>query len=353
MSTYTGIQDISTLLRERFASAAAFGLDTIQQILAADIAAHNALVNDMVSELVEVSTDRQRIYGTSVSGEMVEVDEYGRAPTQRTLPGSTTGFPLRLFQYSLGWTNKWMQIKTPADLAEGTLGAEKAHLKAVQKQIKTALFLSSNYDWVDFLVDGVTLNVKRLVNADSAPIPDDPFGGTFDGSTHTHYTAAASLSATNATALINNVVEHGFGGEVRLAINRGDEAAFRALTGFVAYQDPRLVFGASTTGIPETRLDLSRLDNRPIGIFGAAEVWVKPWVPRYYAFAWDAASPQKPLVFRQRDAATLQGLRIAATDDDYPLYSQYMEAEYGIGVWTRTNGAVLYFNNASWADPTF
>lgn len=353
MGTITGTQDISTLLAARFSSAAAYGLDSIQQVLAADIAAHNALVADMVGELADVTTDRQRIYGTSVSGEMVEVDEYGRAPTQKNVAGATSGFPLKLYQYALGWTAKWMQIKTPADLAEGTLGAEKAHLKAVQKAIKQALFNNTNYTYVDYLVDGVSLGVKRLVNADGAAIPDDPFGNTFDGSSHTHYDANATLTAAKVTSTIETVVEHGFGGAVRVAINRGDETAFRALSGFTAYQDPRLVFGASTTGVPETRLDISRLDNRAIGLFGAAEVWVKPWVPRYYLFAWDAGSPQKPLAFRQRDAQTLQGLRIAATMDEYPLYAQYMEAEYGVGVWNRTNGACLYFNNASWANPTF
>ncbi len=60
----------------------------------------------------------------------------------------------------------------------------------------------------------------------------------------------------------------------------------------------------------------------------------------------------KPLAFRQREAASLQGLRIAAQLDTHPLYAQYMEAEFGVGVWTRTNGAVLYFGGASYTDPT-
>ena len=53
-----------------------------------------------------------------------------------------------------------------------------------------------------------------------------------------------------------------------------------------------------------------------IGIFHGAEVWVKPWAIANFAFAWDAASPQKPLVFRQRTQTSLQGLRIAATLGD-------------------------------------
>lgn len=346
----TGTHDINTLLAARFASAVDYGLDTIQQVLAADVAAHNAIVTEMVGDLCEVTTDRQRRYGTSVDGDMVEVDEFGRAPTQVAKPGSTVGFPLRLFQFAIGWTEKWLQLHTAADMATATQNAEKAHLRAIQRDIKRAIYGNTNYTFNDFLVDKVDLAVKRFVNADGAAIPDGPNGETFDGSAHTHYDALASLTAAGLKANINDVIEHGFGGAVRVAINKADETAVRALSGFVAYPDPRIVYRNSDT--PGQTLDISRLDNRAIGIFEGAEVWVKPWAIQYYSFAWDAASPSKPLAFRQRDSASLAGLRIAANMSTYPLYAQYMEAEFGIGVWTRTNGSVLYFNNGSWADPT-
>jgi hypothetical protein len=48
----------------------------------------------------------------------------------------------------------------------------------------------------------------------------------------------------------------------------------------------------------------------------------------------------------------MQGLRVAALNNDYPLLAKDMEAEFGIAVWTRTNGAVLYDANATYADPT-
>jgi hypothetical protein len=99
-------------------------------------------------------------------------------------------------------------------------------------------------------------------------------------------------------------------------------------------------------------LDISRLDNRAIGIFEGAEIQVKPWAIANYVFAWDAADPNKPLAYRQRTATALQGLRIAAENGDYPLYARQMEAEFGVGVWTRTNGSVLYFANATYADPS-
>jgi len=350
MAQNVGTYDINTLLATRFQSAAEFGLDTIQQVLEADIAAHNAIVQQMVSDLCEITSDRQRKYGSSVSGEMVEVDEFGRAPTQNPVVGDTCGFPLRLFQYSIGWTSKYFEIATPADLAQATLGAESAHLRAIQRELKKAIYLSANYTFNDYLVDKVDLAVKRFVNADGARIPNGPNGEVFDGSTHTHYDANASLTATVLTNIINDVIEHGHGGAVKVVINKADEAAVRALGGFVAYPDPRVIYRASDT--PAQTLDISRLDNRAIGIFGGAEVWVKPWAIANYAFVYDSASPNKPLVFRQRTQQTLQGLRIAAELNTFPLLARYMEAEYGIGAWTRTNGAVLYFAGAVYTDPT-
>lgn len=350
-TTLTGTYDISSLLAARFQSVASFGEEKIAAILAADLAAHNAITNSMLSELAEVTADRQRMYGSSVGGEMVEVDEYGASPSQKAAPGSTVGFPLRKLQYTLGWTNTYLKNATPADLAVRTKAAEKANLRGIQTLIKRAMYGSANYTFYDHLVDNVQLAVKRFLNADSAAIPNGPNGEVYVASTHTHYVGAAALTAAVLTAGINNVIEHGFGGKVMVVFNKADEAAVRALTGFVAYQDPRLIL--QTTEAPAQRLDISRLDNRAIGIFGGAEVWIKSWAIANYFVVYDASNPGKPLAIRRRTAGEgiLPGLSIAAELDGYPLHAEFMEDELGIGVWTRTNGQVTYFANATYADP--
>src|SRR4026207_1425754 len=131
MPTNTGTYDISSLLDITFQSVASFGLDTIAKALQADLDAWNQVVTEMISDMAEVTTDRPRVYGTSVGGDMQEVDEYGRAPTQRAAPGDTVGFPVRLFQYNLGWTAKYLQVATPSDLATQQLAGEKAHWRAI------------------------------------------------------------------------------------------------------------------------------------------------------------------------------------------------------------------------------
>lgn len=349
----TGSYTISDLLAARHQSAAEFGLDTIRETLQRNLQAHNELTEDMVGDLCDVDTDRQRKYGTRVAGDMQEVDEHGRAPTQKEKAGATVGFPLRMFQFNLGWNAKWFQNHTPADMAQAVVAAEKAHVRRIRTEIQKAIYLSSNFTFTDFLVDNVDLAVKRLVNADGAGIPEGPNGEVFDGSAHTHYNAVDGLTNTAGRNLVDDVVEHGHGQDVVIVINRADETAWRGLADFQEYRDPRLILGTEADK-PRERADITRLDNRAIGIFGAAEVHVKPWGVASYPFCYSRGveEDQRTCQLRQRQSESLQGLQLRAELDAYPLHAEVMEAEFGVGVWTRTNGAVLYTGGAAYTDPT-
>lgn len=352
MPTPVGTYTLTDLRANRFTSVAEFGVDNLNEILQRDLAAHNAIVTELQAELADQTTDKQRVYGASIDGEMVEVDELARSATKKPAVGSGVGFPLRGFQYPVGWDERWIKRASVAELAERALAAEGAHLKAHRRAIKQALYLSSNYTWRDINSTPVAdLAVKRLVNADGMAIPNAPDGSTFVAGTHTHYLATATMTAAGLTALIQTVIEHGFGDRIVVAIHYADEAAVRALTGFVAAPDFRVI-PANTSAYTRESTNPSSFYNRFIGIFGAAEVWIKPWAIQNYMLCWDASSSMKPLVLREDTVPGFQGLRLAATLETYPLYAQYFEAMFGYGVWTRTNGAVWQFNNATYQDPT-
>jgi hypothetical protein len=352
MPAATGTLTIQDLLATTYANANDVGLDRINDAIQAELARHNAEVDQMVRELAMPTTERLMAYGGNAQMTMQQLDEFGRVETQKVTTGTTVGFPLHLFGVGVGWTAKWFQSHTPAEMARQLLATEAAHLRGIRLQFQRALFLATNYTVRDYLIDNVSLAVKRLVNADSADIPNGPNFETFDSSTHTHYNWSDGLTTTAATALIDDVVEHGHGAMVKVYINRADEADWRALEGFEPYVDPRIIYRSSDT--PGQTLDITRLDNRAIGIYGAAEIWVKSWVPDNYAFAFDQGSGEKPLAFRQRDVTSLQGLRLAAEFDTHPLHARQLEAEFGVGVWTRTNGAVLYYADSAteYVEPT-
>jgi len=332
---------------------AQFGEDRAFAAIQANLDAHNMIVREMIGDLVDPTVDRQRRYGGVAEGEMVEVDEYGTADAQKIAAGVTVGFPMRLFQYSIQWTRLYMMNRTVAELDAQYVAARTADIRNIQRQIKRALFTpTNNLAYIDRLVDNVNVPLRALVNADGTAIPNDPYGQPFDSSTHTHYLATTTLTEAAALNVVETVVEHGFGVGVRLYINRASEATFRAFSNFTPYFDMRIQPGANERTAPGRTLDMGTMYNRAIGIFGPAEVWVKPWVPSGYLFCFDAASPLKPLVLRTRDGGLAGDLTIAADHEHYPLRAQTMDREFGIGVWNRTNGAVLYVGGATYTAPT-
>ncbi|MBA3891543.1 MAG: hypothetical protein H0X64_13535 [Gemmatimonadaceae bacterium] len=353
MPQLTGTHDISSLLAAKHQSVAEYGEDSVAAVLAADLVAHNMIVDDLMADLAAPTSDRQRLSGTSVSGEMVETDEYGRAATQKATPGQTVGFPLRQFQYSIGWTRNFLKVATPADIAIAQQAAQKAHLQRIRREIQRGLFISANFTFLDHLIDNVSLAVKRLVNADGAAIPEGPNGESFDGASHTHYIArAAALAASDVDALVSTVLEHGHGGRIKIVVSTANAAAIAALSGFQALSTAFVSAGSADARTAAT-LDFTRADNRLIGYWnGSYEVWTKPWAIANYFLAYDASDARKTLVFREREQSALRGLRVAAEIDLYPLRAQYMESEFGLGVWNRTNGAVLFIGGTSWTDPT-
>jgi hypothetical protein len=352
----TGTYKISDLQAVNDVSVLEFGESTVAEVLARDLERFNAQVQMMLAQLAQpVTTLAGRIgrYGNSIDTDMVELDELGRPPAKKSKPGVNVGFPLKKYGWAAGFTRDYIATRTPAEVVAMAVAAQKGYRKRIRKEIQRAIYLSANYTFNDRLVDAdnIDLPVKRLVNADSAAIPDGPNGETFDGATHTHYNANNGWDNAAVLAAISDLTEHGHTDGVVMAINSADESAVRALADFEPYLDPRLTTNANTNE-PRTRLDLSNTGDRAIGLLGQAEVWIKPWVLDNYPFIWAVNDPVKPLKFRQHHEAALRGFRLAFQLDDYPLRADMFEAYMGFGVWGRTNGVVLYTASGTYADPT-
>ncbi len=352
MATKTGAHTIEDLLDVEHQSVADFGRNTVEEVIQTDLENHRQLTEEMVSEIAEVTQDRQRIYGASGNTEMEEVDEFGEGTTQEDHESGEVAFPLRKFLHNVGWSDDYEVNATPADMAQATLNAEKADVTKIRSRMQAALFLSSNYVYVDHLIDRVTLDVKRLVNADGDPIPPGPNGQTFDGSTHTHYNAESGLSNGGLNDSVDDLMHHGHTNDVKMYINQGDETTVKGLDDFKEYVDARLTLRDDQNQPRQQQSPNRPLNNRAIGIFRSAEVWIKPWVPPGYIFVTDIGADEAPLCFRQHQSPGLRGLRLAAQIRDYPLNTDKMEHYFGVGVWNRTNGVVHYHDNGSYEDPS-
>lgn len=344
---------LDTLAASNTTSIIKFGEDRAYEAVAIALAAHDRILAEMVAELVEPTTDRLRRTGGNSSLTAQDLDEYGIPAPQKMAAGANVGFPLRRTGNALQWTRDWLNTKTPAELAAQTYAIMDADRRIVQRNLKRAVFYSTNLTFNDDLVDGVALPVKRLANADGHPIPPDPNGNNFIASTHTHYLARAggALAASDVTALENTVVEHFAAGTMELYISATDETTFRALTGFQPYYDPRLTL-ATTTTRGSAALDVINVNDRAIGIFGPAEVWVKPWVPANYLYCYMyGAGITAPVAARTRDGQGLGNLELVADWDQYPLRANIWRRDLGFAVQNRISAAVLYFGGTTYSDP--
>ncbi len=360
MAIKTGTHTIADLLANTFASTTVveFGLENLQTAIQNDLEMHNRQMLDMIRSLAEVSTERSTVYGSNVEGEAHKKDEFTRGPTQKVTQGSKVEFPLDAYQYAVGWTADYLRRATVQDMARKTIAARQAHMRQVKRDIKEALFGATNYTSKDRFLDSLDLAVKRLVNADSAAIPNGPNGEVFDSSTHTHYDGIDWSSANAAQrkaaleALVQDVIEHGHGADVRILINRAQEADIRALADFEPLLVPNIIPG-NANDRAQGVLDITKADDRLIGYYEGFAVWTKPWVPANYILALSFGDPRKPLRFRQSTIVQEQGLFIAGEIVTHPLQARYMEFFHGFGVLNRTNGAILYLGNATYAAPTF
>jgi hypothetical protein len=350
MPLNTGTMNMADLQAVTNQSVAQFGLDAVADVLARDLAAHNALVAEMFRDYCEITADNLRRVGASGAGEMIIADDFSRAPTQKPATGATLGFPKDLHQTAIGWTQRFLNKATPAELAAAQLNIQGAHRRTLVRQMKRAIYDPTNDTVADYTErNAIDLPVKRFFNADGWTISNGPNGETYNGASHTHYTAEASLSAAGLLAAVNNVVEHGLGGAVQVCINAANEAAVRALTGFVAYVDARLQLG--TGQVPTERLTIANSGNRPIGLFGQAEVWVKPWAVAGYAVILDTAAAEKPLALRTPNGVAPALVRVAE-NDAFPLIAQFYESEFGFGALNRGAGAVHQFTSGTYTEPS-
>jgi hypothetical protein len=329
---------------------------TLYQQLQIFLDAHNRIMDLMTEDLIDPTTERFLTWGSYDETTMQDGDEMSRPEVQKiTVSPTMMGFPLRIRQVAYGVTQLFMETKTVGDLEQVITACTDADVKDRLATIRGVLFNpTDNLTYKDRFVDNITLPLRCLLNADGAYIPPDQFGNVFNPSTHTHFLGTSSFANADVHSLIDTVVEHYASGAVRVYAPRGLESTVRGFADFLPYWDARITPSVNQNNALDTPIDVLNIYNRPIGIFGAAEIWVKPWVPANYLFAFNTQAP-KPLRMRTRPTvgtANRGDLRIAAQLASYPLMGTFMEREYGIGVCERQNGAVLYTASSSYAAPS-
>ena len=337
-----------------------YGIDRLYDNSRILLTAHEQFLEDLTAEFVERTTDKIRRYGVpSDEFDFQESDEFGAADSQKGyIASSNVGFPLRNYRVAMGWSKKYWLKRSVSDWADQMTKLMLADTRNMVRAIRKGIYVpTNNLSYVDRLDDGITLPIRALLNADGEPIPPDPFGNGFNGATHTHYLATASLVSANVDSLVDTLTEHGLsaGETVRIVINRNDRTAFAALSGFRGYDEPlRQRGGGDTASVAQGGLVSEYdIDNMPIGLWNyQVEVWVKPWVPQNYITAYVRNGEGKLMVMRVDTYAGAGNLVSTDTHAHNPFESEEWEREFGIGIWMRHKAAVLYTGGGSYTAPT-
>lgn len=379
---------------------AEYGLDLAYKAISDLLEAYNKITAEQLADFCEVSTDRLRRYGTPALMSMMELSEFGMPDPQKIRPGYTVGFPLKRAGIALQWTWQYFRNATTVELAGQLQALMVGDSRYIQAQIKNALFNPTSYIFQDYLQDFVGLNVKALANAEAGlQLPVGPNGEIF-ASTHNHFmypgsgngdsgsygyngiptytsfawnggSATPTSIAADMAALIGNVVEHGNdpSTNIMLVANRAQETQIRSAPGFTPLYDSRVI-PQITIDIGKGNLDVNSIYDRLIGYFDGASVWIKPWAPSSYLLCFlSGGGTEPPLLVRVPDDKSIGGsasgvagsvglgkgeLQIVSTSEQFPYYAQGMERRFGIGVWNRVNGAVMYLNSTTaYTAPTF
>ena len=355
MANTAGMYQLSDLLAVRNASSASFGLDLINQTLQMEVAYANKIADEMLSDFCQKMEAQSAVWGGGGSIVMEEMDEFGTPLASHSAPGITAQFPLRLFKQKLGWNREYFKKATPAEVASKFLELRKGYFNALIKGMRRGLYgygngVTSEYTFVDRLTNGVSLTVKSPANGGVTvgDVPDSPAGEVF-ANTHCHLNFDDTPDADTYQTVIDHLTEHGNTKGLKCYIARANLAE---LAGFTTIFTPLShlkvdVNGTSlAVGTTKDKFDMADFENQLVGYLnGEVEVWVKPWAVAEYILMVATGMPEKVLGYRNPE-----GWRIAAPYDDYPLYAENTEAEFGFGVFNRVMAAVNQ-DAAAWTVP--
>lgn len=352
--TLTTLDDI----RGQDTSIAAFGEDELGKRLSTAFQYHNQQMQEAIADFAIVTSERELGYGGGAEMEMQELDQLGSPDAQKVEIEGNLGLPLRFYGAAVQWNRHFIVNNSVARAIEHLDAAAAADVRNVTRQIRRALFTpTNNLNYQDYLQTPIKkLELRALLNADGMGIPMGMNGEEFDPDTHTHYLANASFTEAHLKALLDTVLEHGVTGGMAIYINRAQEQAIRGFDEFEPYVDARIRVGGNES-YAMGGLDASNPNDRAIGIFSGAEVWVKPWVGANYQVVFDrGAGADKALAIRTRSGAMggdayQGGFGLLFEDESFPLRARAVGREFGVGVANRHKAAVGYSGGSTYVAP--
>jgi hypothetical protein len=307
----------------------------------------------------------------AVGTEELEIaSEFGEPSGVRAAPGYLTrGAQFQWFDKASRFTWQYLAKATSEQVLDAANRMLEADSKTTHKAVLGRLF--NNIAQPN--LNEVKAPVWSLYNADGE-VPQTYEGQSFAGS-HTHFMTTGAATFTTATgaandleALINAVVEHGFGGSdggrIVIFANKAEVDVIRTLR--VGLGTPPALFdfipGAGAAAfltdqnLIGTRAPVETETGLPIA-GSYSDAWIVPsWeIPAGYLLAvatYGANSERNVVSFREDPSPSLQGFRLVkGKTPDYPLIDSISVRGFGTGIRRRGAAAVMQVTAGAYTNP--
>lgn len=350
MALRTGTYNLTDLEGISNVNVIQFGLDNTLDAITGEYEAHNAVLQLALNEFVVRTIDPESAWGGGSQGDFQEVGDFGTGATQKATTPDRIGTPLNKYAFPVAWTQDYLYETTPAALAAIAKNVMTRDVVRYRVEMARAMFKPTNYVKMDRYGTQLAITIKPFVNADGATIPMGPNGQVFDGATHTHYMASATLTTTIADAAIQNLLEHGHGAGVRILVNQANVAAWTVLTGWTTIL-PATIIAPNNVQIGQGALDIGRVSDRLEGYYRGYPVYSRTYVPAGYFFVHAVGDNRKSMRLRVPRQTQLQGLRLESSEKVHPIYVQHHENRYGFSANERTNGVAVFTAGGAYVEP--
>lgn len=324
-----------------------------------------AVYNEHPAAIANLFTFQTTLTGDTIvqslhDGGLELQSEFGKPKALRA--GTDTismGFPLFWFDSESRMTRKFLRdaptAQVEAQHAQQLQAAEDLQWKTTLRAVLT------KYPAANRPTNETGAVIYPLWDGEADAKPSEFAGQTFPAG-HQHYltTQSAQVDGQDLADLIRHITEHGYG----LALNEKviilvHPNQGQAVRGFRAGQSGSPYDFIPAQSAPAFLSAENIIGDRPagsfngltvIGSYGNALVVEDYFVPNGYVVAVATAGPnsaRNPLAFRQHSNSQLQGFRLVASNERYPLIDSTYEFGFGVAVRHRGAAAVMQVTTAT------
>ena len=329
------------------------------RIHAVDIVTVDDAINDVLAEyetqfaaatnlfVAETITHAQEHVDQTAIDEGQDVDRYGRALETRVTGGYDVAFPWERRGWAHGWDREAYAYLTVGDIAKVLTAQTRGNSKWRLRTLFRALYDNTQYLFPDQETN-VTLTINPLANGDAQLYSPSVIGGlTETMATANHYVVAnyvsGSMSGTNnPLVIIRDKMQAQFpGSKVVAFINSAQLTDIRTkLPNFFDAQ--YLDVTPSATEQRPIEINGINVPGTYVGVDGDTNVHVYTYdsvTPANYILG--QAVGQAPLKRRVPMVAELQGFKLEAEEEFYPLYRREFRDRQGYAPGNRLAAVVV------------